>query len=298
FSFFGFKFVVPDIQNPIVWSYEMQISNNGPQPSAIISSGSNYVVNGNVNLSYNSSWAIPGEISGKIIIQSMAGTASTSALNGNTGKYIWNTSDLPDGYYTVSYLVTTATGVTSEHSILFYVDNSQAKLMDEISLLDSEYSQALANISSLEKQMLQAGSVNGALKEEISTLNATIDQLNTALIAMHSSYNSTVAQLTAADQQISQLNSQNSAYSNEISTLNVQLNQSLLTIQSQKSQITNLQNEVSQLQQKVSSMKSAGSMGTTSILAYGDGVFGIIGIISLAGAGSAGVFIKLYRKKK
>jgi subtilase family serine protease len=121
-----------------LWNYAVTLSDNGPVPTADLSSTPvSGVVSGTVSLSYGGTWAIGAtSLNGATgtLTEFWSGGSATlasgmSLVNNGTLTYVWNTSMTPVGYVTMTMSVMTPGGLTSSTSTNYYVAEPMITVM-------------------------------------------------------------------------------------------------------------------------------------------------------------------------
>jgi len=180
FSFFGFTFIIYDIQHPIVWHYAILISNPGPDPTSSIAASQNCIVSGDLNIAYSSSWLGSG-LTGKLQVYGSSGNLIYT-FTGSSGNAMINTENLNDGYYYAVYTVQTPTGLSRSSGYGFFVYNDAYNLEKNITDVQKA-------VSSYSSSGVQASSVS----VQLSTISSLMNQYNSSLANL----NSLQAQATA-----------------------------------------------------------------------------------------------------
>jgi subtilase family serine protease len=277
YSFFGFSFIIQDVQNPMFWTWYDPISNLGPAPTAVLSTGAPNIASGIVNLAYAGSWAA-GKYSGQLTVSSADGT-TVLATGLTTGTYALNTSAFMDGFYTVTYTVMTSTGLKASSALTFYFDNQQASLNALVAKLQNELTAAQTKIQTLQNELSSDTTTISTLQSQLSQLDATISSLQNELSTVNANYNATEAQL---QQTKATVGSQQST----ITSLEAQLSADSSTISTMTTQITSLKSQVAQLQGELNARKNFVAP------AWYD-VFGGMGAILLGIIAAAGLVVGL-----
>jgi subtilase family serine protease len=323
YSFLGFTYIMKSVGNPIIW-YDPSVISVPPVASLSTSAGA--VVNGIVTLQFSD--ASSSTSTGTLTVSSVAGTETLATNLPSSGTYEWNTTTLQDGYYLVTYTVTTSAGTNSQ-SLPFYVDNNYVKLTAEISTLNSEITNANAQIASLQSMLNSANQIIASLNSQVSTdtntintlnselsnanatissLEAQVSSLQSQLVNIWSKYNTTAILLQETTSKLASAQANNSADQAQIATLQAQvaglqtqLSNYNTTISTYKSQINTLNTQISGLKTQVSTLQgelSAKSNNVAPSWYTGMGSAGIIALIVIVAivSGIAGVVIT--RKKK
>lgn len=254
FSFFGFTFTYFDEQNPIYWFDPITINNPGVAPTAALSTNAPSTANGVISLNYAGSWA-DGAVNGELTIASAAGT-TVLASGLTSGTYLLNTSAYMDGFYTVTYTVTTATGLKASSSLTFYFDNTQASLSTLVSKLQSELNAAESTIATLQGELAADNATIALMQSQINALSAQVSSLQSSLSSEEALYNSTYASLLSAEKTISTDKATISSQSAIIASLQAQLSSDNSTIASQNSEINSLNQQISTLRSELAAKKN------------------------------------------
>ena len=167
-------------------------------------------MNGNLTLSYSASSETP-LVSSSISVASAAGQQVISQNLPMMGTLVINTADYPDGYYTITYSVTTSTGLVSTSQETVYIDNTQAQLETQIASLEAEYSSAIQQLNTLKAELSQSSVSSSALQSQIATLNQTIREMSSSLASAESQENLTSSELLSAETQLLNAEKQNGA---------------------------------------------------------------------------------------
>ena len=329
FTFFFFSFVFPSVQNPMYWSDPVTISNPGPAPAASLASSAYPTVNGDVTLSYAGSWATSGA-TGTLTL-SYGNTASTLLSTGVlTGSYVWNSANYADGFYTLTYTVSTPTGLHSSSSVVLYVDNTASQLNAQIvtlqgelksadntiSMLKGELSSANATIAAMQTQINSLNSQVSTLTSQLSTLNAQYNASRAQLSTVWAEYNTTQTELATAQAQLaadsSTMSADNATILNLEATINTdqatmatqtaaigslqtQLSSDNTTISFETAQVASLKSQIASLQSELNAKKGFVAPAWYDIFGGAGAI--LIGIIAVVG-GLAGAVIGRHRKTK
>jgi subtilase family serine protease len=317
---FSYSYLI--LQNPIIWSDPIQIKDLGPKPIASLTTTANSTVTGTILLTYNGSWYGYTPVTGALTISSAAGTSILASNIGLNGTYALNTTPLLDGYYNVTYTVTTGTGLTATASLIFYVDNVATKLQTEITTLTQEvtYENNLIlylytviasdnqTIAYMHGLLINESNTITNLSNQITTLKAQLLNLTDQLNATILDYQNTYAELNYTKAQWSQANGTISADTKIIASLSAQLSLSNNTISTLKSQIStdtvqiaNLTNTINELNTKVAQLQHTLDSKKSYVPPAWYDVFGGAGAVILAVlviiGGFIGYFANKFKKK-
>jgi uncharacterized coiled-coil protein SlyX len=317
---FSYSYLI--LQNPIIWSDPIQIKDLGPKPIASLTTTANSPVTGTILLTYNGSWYGYTPVTGALTISSVAGTSILASNIGLNGTYALNTTPLLDGYYNVTYTVTTGTGLTATASLIFYVDNVATKLQTEITTLTQEVTyennliQYLYTVIASDNQtiaymhglLINESNTITNLSNQITTLKAQLLNLTDQLNATILDYQNTYAELNYTKAQWSQANSTISADTKIIASLSAQLSLSNNTISTLKSQIStdtvqiaNMTNTINELNTKVAQLQHTLDSKKGYVPPAWYDVFGGAGAVILAVlviiGGFIGYFANKFKKK-
>jgi subtilase family serine protease len=295
FSFFGFTFAIQDVQNPIVWSDPLIINNPGAMPATVLSASQTGLVNGNLTLSYSASSETP-LVSSSISVASAAGQHVVSQNLPLKGTLVINTADYPDGYYTITYSVTTSTGLVSTSQETVYIDNTQAQLETQIASLEAEYSSAIQQLNTLKAELSQSSVSSGALQSQIATLNQTIREMSSSLASAESQENLTSSELLSAETQLLNAEKQNGADQQQIQQMNSEISQYKANATAQQNTIASLQQQIANLQQQINSL--SGKNNDRSPFYYIGGIMAAVIVGIVAAVASVSVYSYGRQKKK
>lgn len=221
FSAGSFRVVVSSSQDPIQWFFSSKILNGAAiQPVTKLTTASSSNASGNVLLSYRTSDA-PAGSSAEITANTSSASMVLAVGLPLNGSFAWNTTELPDGNYTVSFVVVTPSGVRSSSSLNFYLDNNQLRIETELELI----SKIESGITNTENKLtgiraeIKAGNTTQVLvKEQTGSVAAEISNLSgmvSSLAGMVGSGNRTVynlnSQIAYLRAQLSSLNAQTSS---------------------------------------------------------------------------------------
>ncbi len=286
FSFFGFTFSITDVQNPIIWSDPLIINNPGQAPLTELSSSEIGLVNGNLTISYSATSATP-LASSSLSMVSAAGQQIVSRNLPTKGTLVINTADYPDGYYTITYSVTTSTGITSTSQETVYIDNSQVQLEAQLASLETEYSSAIQQVTLLKAELSQASISNSALQNQIDTLNQTISAMSSSLAAAKAQANLSSSELLSAEAELLNVEKQNGADQQQIQQMSSEIAAYRANATAQQNTIASLQQQISSLQQEINSL--SGKNNDRSPFYYVGGVMTavIVGIVAVMASVSA-----------
>ncbi|WP_297215533.1 protease pro-enzyme activation domain-containing protein [Thermoplasma sp.] len=202
FSFFGFTFLIYDIQHPIIWHYTLPVSNPGPDPSASISGSQNGIVSGSFGISYSSSW--PGSnIEGKLNVYSSS-KQMILTRSGTSGNIKINTESLSDGYYYAVFTVSTPTGLSASATYGFFVYNDVYNLQNNLTSAEkaiASYSSTATGYSSssaLKSSLIAAlmDQFNQSVKD-LNTLQAQAEVLYSSGMINSTTYNTVQTQISS-----------------------------------------------------------------------------------------------------
>ncbi len=295
FSFFGFTFAIQDVQNPIVWSDPLIISNPGAMPATVLSASQTGLVNGNLTLSYSASSETP-LVSSSISVASAAGQQVVSQNLPMMGTLVINTADYPDGYYTITYSVTTSTGLVSTSQETVYIDNTQAQLETQIASLEAEYSSAIQQLNTLKAELSQSSVSSSALQSQIATLNQTIREMSSSLASAESQENLTSSELLSAETQLLNAEKQNGADQQQIQQMNSEISQYKANATAQQNTIASLQQQIANLQQQINAL--SGKNNDRSPFYYIGGIMDAVIVGIVAAVASVSVYSYGRQKKK
>lgn len=279
FSFDGFTFSLQDVQNPIVWSDPLIISNPGAMPITSLSASETGLVSGNLTLSYSAVSETP-VVSSYISVVSAAGQQILSQNLPLKGSLIFNTAEYADGYYTITYTVTTSTGLTTTSQDTIYIDNSQAQLETQLAGLETEYSSAIQQLNTLKMELSQASMSSSALQNQIATLNQTIRAMSSSLASAEAQANLSSSELLSAETQLLNAEKLNGADQQQIQQMNSEIAQYKANATAQQNTIASLQQQIANLQQQINSL--SGKNNVRSPFYYIGGIMAavIVGMVA------------------
>ncbi len=154
-------------------------------------------------------------------------------MQGEEGQKGWvSTRNITTGFLVALILLIVIAGLF----IYYYFQTSVA-----ISSLQSQLSDANAQVASLQVQLLSANSQVASLQTQLSSANLQVASLQTQLSDANSQISSLQDQLAGANSQISSLQSQLSSANSQVSPLQAQLT-------SANAQVSSLQDQISPLQ--------------------------------------------------
>ena len=241
-----------------MWSDPVIISNPGAMPVALLSASESGLVNGNVTLSYSASSETP-IVSSSISVVSVAGKQVVSQNLPLKGTLVINTANYPDGYYTITYSITTSTGLTTTSQETVYIDNSQAQLEAQLTSLESEYSSAIQQINMLKAELSQSSISSSALQSQIETLNQTVNEMSSRLELAESQANLSSSELLSAETQLLNAEKQAGADQQQIQQMNSEIAQYEANATAQQNTIASLQQQIANLQQQINSLSGKNS---------------------------------------
>ena len=264
--FFGttYTFVIPDMQSPMYWSDPVTIANPGTAPTASLASSASPTVNGNVTLSYAGSWQASGA-TGTLTV-SYGNTVSTLLSTGTlTGSYVWNSANYADGFYTLTYTVSTPTGLHSSSSVVLYVDNTASQLNAEIVKLQGELSSAQSTIKTLQSELASDNTTIATMQSQINSLNTQVSTLTSQLSAETAKYNATAADLVSAQSALKNETALYNATAAALATAKSSLNASNATIATLQSKLSTESATIASQQSTIASLQSSLSTDNATI---------------------------------
>ncbi|MGI0150718.1 MAG: thermopsin family protease, partial [Thermoplasmata archaeon] len=216
------------------------------RPTASLRASAIGTVTGDIVLTYAGSWPWPGargELS--LVVGALDGgiVASARLISGLNGNFTLNTSQYPDGNYSVTYEVTSPFAIVNLTATNFYFESHY--LAEARTLAFAE-----GKISSLEANLTEANSTESGLRTELADANDTLAKLTDALSSLRAEFstsNETIAQLdgalTQADLELADLRTNLSEANGTIDSLRAELAAENMTLADLTSEVTELTSE-------------------------------------------------------
>ena len=202
FSAGAFRIFGGYTQNPIFWEYTFGVSNTlALSPFVSMSSTSGPLASGIVTLAFHTSHA-PAGSSAEMILNTVSSSSLIASGLQLNGTYSWNTTNLPDGNYTVVFLVTTSTGLSGMSGLNFYLENGRLRSIsafEQISVIEKSIAYVDNGLSRLKSEINAGGFSASSVNKQISLLQGNLTVIDAEigrLAGLVGSTNATVVSLS------------------------------------------------------------------------------------------------------
>jgi subtilase family serine protease len=284
FSVFCFNFLTA-VSSPITWQYSLQIPNPGPQPTATLSVPQG-IQHGKIAISWQGSWEVPSQLTSQLLLISQSGTQQVLAANKTSGSISFDTSSVPDGLYTVEFVVNTPTGLSSSAQAPLAIANT---LFNQVSSLQGQVDQLSSIITQLDNEVNQMTQQITNLQGQVKQLNNENSNLKLQLENVTQQYNLAQSQISSLNSQIQQLNAQISGLQGDKQQLQNTITQLQSQIGQQQAKMQALNSTIDQLNSLITMHSTTEHAQLTQIQVL---VAGIIAVVAVAG-----ISIYIVRKK-